>query len=228
MLLVCGGKSGVAAELKVDAIQAFDHYIASTEARLEPRFRGANFLGLGESPELLGKLQKGLILVQPVKGTGSIAVPGALIHDWSGAVFVPKNKLKEFLANAQDYDRHGEIYKPEIALGRVESHHGDDFLVYLRFVKAKLFLSDVLNTVHEIRYVTIDPGKVYSRSYSQRIAEVSDPGKPGEHEMPVGQDRGFLWRLYVYWFFEERPEGVYIACESITLTCRMSPLAWER
>jgi hypothetical protein len=35
---------------------------------------------------------------------------------------------------------------------------------------------------------------------------------------PAGHDRGLLWRLYGYWFFEERDGGVYIACESITLT----------
>jgi hypothetical protein len=36
--------------------------------------------------------------------------------------------------------------------------------------------------------------------------------------LPVGQDRGLLWRLHGYWFYEERGGGVYITCESITLT----------
>jgi hypothetical protein len=76
----------------------------------------------------------------------------------------------------------------------------------------------VFNIEREIRFVPVDAGREYSRSYSQRIAEVSDPGKPGEHELPVGQDRGFLWRIYSYWFFEERDGGVYLNCEAITLT----------
>jgi hypothetical protein len=217
ILLACAA-SGIAADLKMETVEAFDRYIAGTEARLEPRFRGEHFLGVGDSPESIDKLQRGVTLIQPVKGGGSTAVPGGLIHDWAGAVFVPKTKLKEVLATVQDYDRHGDIYKPEIARGHVESHHGDDWVVFLRFVKSKFLLSDVLNTLHDIHYVTVSPEKVYSRSSSKRIAEVSDPGKPNEHEMPVGQDRGFLWRLFVYWFFEERDDGVYIACESITLT----------
>jgi hypothetical protein len=44
----------------------------------------------------------------------------------------------------------------------------------------------------------------YSRAYSTRVAEVTDPGTPREHELPVGKDRGLLWRLFGYWFYEER------------------------
>jgi hypothetical protein len=88
----------------------------------------------------------------------------------------------------------------------------------MRIVKSKLFLSDVMNTEHEIHFVQIDPKRVYSRAYSTRIAEVSDPGKPGERELPIGTDRGLLWRMYGYWFFEERDGGVVVECESVTLT----------
>src|SRR5205807_8610257 len=58
----------------------------------------------------------------------------------------------------------------------------------------------------------------YSRSVSTRIAEVVDPGQPGEREKPVGHDGGFLWRLNSYWRFVERDGGVFVECESISLT----------
>jgi hypothetical protein len=48
--------------------------------------------------------------------------------------------------------------------------------------------------------------------------EVANADQPGEHEKPVGHDGGFLWRLNSYWRFEERGEGVYVECESISLT----------
>jgi hypothetical protein len=88
----------------------------------------------------------------------------------------------------------------------------------MRLVKAKFFLSDVLNSERDIQFVTLDSTRVYSHSRSKRIAEVSEAGKPSEHELPVGQDRGLLWRMYGYWFFEEKDGGVYVSCQSVTLT----------
>jgi hypothetical protein len=88
----------------------------------------------------------------------------------------------------------------------------------MRIVKSKLFLTDVLNTEQEIRFVAIDEKRIYSRAYSTKIAEVSDAGKSSEHELPPGKDRGLLWRMIGYWFFEERDGGVYVECEAISLT----------
>ena len=34
----------------------------------------------------------------------------------------------------------------------------------------------------------------------------------------MGRDGGYLWRLNTYWRFLERNNGVYVECESITLT----------
>ena len=36
--------------------------------------------------------------------------------------------------------------------------------------------------------------------------------------MPEGHDGGYLWRMNTYWRFEERDGGVYVQCESISLT----------
>ena len=63
-----------------------------------------------------------------------------------------------------------------------------------------------------------------SKSYSRRIAEVEDVGKPSERELPVGNDHGYIWRLYSYWRIEEKDGGVYIQVESVGLS-RMIPWA---
>jgi hypothetical protein len=47
---------------------------------------------------------------------------------------------------------------------------------------------------------------------------VADADTPNEREKPVGNDGGFLWRMNSYWKFEEKDGGVYIECESISLT----------
>jgi len=36
--------------------------------------------------------------------------------------------------------------------------------------------------------------------------------------MPVGDDDGFLWRLYSYWRFYQSQDGVFVQCHAISLT----------
>jgi len=206
-----------AVDLKHDTVEGFDRYIANLEERLQSRWRGEGFLWSDSIPQR-DQLQAGTILTLPAHGNGNTDIKGGIIQDWIGAVWIPSARLTDVLAVVQDYGRHNEIYKPEVASTLVRSHQGNDFAVFMRIVKSKLFLTDVLNTEHEIHFVPLDSKRMYSRAYSTRIAEVDDPGKPGEHELPVGKDRGLLWRLYGYWFFEERDGGVVVECESVTLT----------
>jgi hypothetical protein len=200
-------------------VDAWERYVATAEAQLGPRSRGGEpFLSPADSTAWRQQLRRGTPLALPTKNTGVVAIKGGLIQDWSGAVFVPNASLKQALAVVQDYDHHREIYKPEVADARIRARQGDDFEVYMRIVKSKMMLSVVLNTEHDIRFTTVGPHRALSRGYSRRIAEVASAGKKTEHELPVGQDRGFIWRMNGYWFFEESDGGVYITCQSLTLT----------
>jgi hypothetical protein len=211
-------QTGSAVELKTEVVEAFNRFVASVEARLEPNFSGRKFLWIDETPAIRQQLLAGNAIAQPVQGNGIVPLKGGLIQDWKGAVFIPHANLSEVLAVVQDYDHHKDTYKPDIAGAKIESRQGNRFQVFMRIVKSKFMLTDVLNTEHDIEFVQLDAKRAYSRAYSKRINEVVSAGKTGEHELPTGNDRGFLWRMYGYWFFEERDDGVYVACESITLT----------
>ena len=210
--------AALAVELRIETIDAFNRFIGSVETRLEPCFSGQHFLWSDEYPGARQQLLNGVVIAQPVAGNGIVPLKGGLVQDWRGAVFIPHTTLRDVLSIVQDFDRHHDFYKPDIESAKIESRQGDEFLVFMRIVKSKFLLSDVLNTEQAIQFIRLDPRRVYSRAHSKRINEVAAPGRPGEHELPVGQDRGLLWRLYGYWFYEERDDGVYITCESITLT----------
>jgi hypothetical protein len=88
---------------------------------------------------------------------------------------------------------------------------------YLKF-KYKKAITVVLNTQHQAETAGLARGRYFIRVHSTRIAEVVDSGKPDEHELPVGKDSGFMWRLNTYWFLEPQPDGVFIECQSLTLS----------
>lgn len=215
--LLVASSALTSAELKKETFQAFDAYIHDTEARLEAKLQNGVFLWTAESPERRRQVLAGQVVSQPWNAEGQKAVPGGLIHDWIGAVFIPGVTLPQTLKLVQDYDYHKNIYGPEVMDSKLLSHHDNQFKVYLRLLKHKV-LTVVLNTGHDARFFPLDDKRCHSRSYSTRIAEVENAGKPNEHELPPGNDHGFLWRLYSYWKFEEAGGGVYVECQAISLT----------
>ena len=210
------------AELQPRTIAAFGHYVQLSEAKMNA---GAPFLWIDRLPApeqalRRSELRQGSLLIERVTTTDGgkeIGIPDGLVHHWIGLVFVPGATVDSAVALLQDYDRHAEIYKPAVARSKLLARDGDTFRVYLRFFQKKV-ITVVVNSEHEARFSREGRDRARSRIYSTRIAEVENPDTPGEREKPVGQDGGYLWRLYTYWRFLERDGGTYVQCESITLT----------
>lgn len=216
-LLLAGLPDAGKVDLKPATVEAFDRYVRTAEARLDPPSGNGAFLWVDGSPDRRRQVQQGKILAQPWTGNGDLEIPDGLIHDWIGAVFVPGETLDTVLAVLQDYDHHKNIYKPEVVDSKLLSRDGDHFRVYLRLKKTQI-VTVVLATEHDAQYTRLDAKRCASRSHSTRIAELDNPGKKDERELPPGHDHGFLWRLNSYWRLEERDGGVYVECEAISLT----------
>jgi hypothetical protein len=135
----------------------------------------------------------------------------------AGAVFIPDASLQRTLALLQDYDDHARIYAPSVLQSRLIQHNGDDFKFSLRLRQTKL-VTVVLDTEYAAHYSHLDRARACSRSYSTRVAEVENAGQPDEHEKPIGDGSGFLWRINSCWCFWEHDGGVYIQLEAISLT----------
>ena len=203
-----------AADLKPQTVDAFNRYIREAEQRLDAR---KNFLWADESADRVRRLKQGEAVVEPTGKTAVSKVSGGLVHDWTGAAFLPGVTLARALALVQDYNRHKEYYKPEVVDSRILSRDGNHFKIYLRLLK-KQVITVVLSTEHDVQYQQISPTRWRSKSYTTKISEVEDAGKPGEREQPPGKGQGFLWKLHSYWRFEERDGGTWIECEAISLT----------
>jgi hypothetical protein len=217
----------LSAELKPPTVEAFERYVKLTEARIEKELsRPETFLYVDSLPEprrtqARATLQRGEIFMERLETRDAsgreMKAPDALIHHWIGAVFIPGASLRQTLDLVQDYNRHQDIYQPEVVRSKLVARNGNDFRIYYRWHKKKV-ITVTLNSDHDVHYFPVDATRCHSRSYSTRIAEVADADKPTEHEKPVGNDGGFLWRIDSYWRFAERDGGVYVECESISLT----------
>jgi hypothetical protein len=228
-LLICVASARVqaappaaAADLQNRTIQAFDRYVRLTEARLNST---APFLWIDGLPDAkrrdaLGIVGRKELFIEPLemKENGrEIDLPGGMIHHWIGTAFVPGASIEDALTLLQNYDAHQRIYAPTVSASRLQSREGNQFRFFLRFVMKKV-ITVTVNSDHQAVFRRPAPDRAEGWIHSTRIAEVENAGMPTEREKPVGNDGGYLWRLNTYWRLLARDGGLYIHCESVSLS----------
>jgi hypothetical protein len=211
-------------ELKPETLSGFDRYVGQAEQRMEDKLHAGRAFMLPDawSPErrdqAYQRLQHGEMIIERLGGdTAEARILHGLIHHWIGIVFLPGASLATTVALIQDYDRHQDVYSPEVLRSRLMRRQGDDFHIFLRLKKHKV-TTVVLDTEYDVHFARLDAHRAYSRSHSTRIAEVQNPGGRDERDLPPGNDHGFLWALDTYWRFREVEDGMFVQCEAISLT----------
>ncbi len=218
LLLTMGEWAQAEVKLKPETVQGYEQYVRDLEATFEKRISGEMpFLWFDQDPEHRAALKRGQILIDELKDLPE--VPGGRIHVWMGAVLVPGAESEDVLSVLMDFDRHQEWY-PEVLDSSLQSRDGYKLTGYQR-LRMKKLLTVIFNTEHEVVYSQVSPKRWRGVSNSTRIAEVKDAGKPKERELPVGDDRGFMWRLNAYWHLEQREGGVVAECWAVSLSRRI-------
>jgi hypothetical protein len=214
-----------AADLRKHTVEAYNRYVKAAEARMANDLRNGRFLVIDDLPdgqrkEAYAELQDGMLRIQRMQATESgkpIKIPDGMVHDWVGLAFIPNATLPQTLAVFQDYARYQDVYKPDIQRSRLLTHDGNDYKVYMRYFR-KAIVTVTFDTDMDVRYTLLGNDRVLIRSTSTRIAEVADAGQPDEHELPVGNDHGYVWRFENYWNLEQKDGGVYVQIEAIALS----------
>jgi hypothetical protein len=206
-------------------LHGYRDYVAKAEARNQVGLSQGAFLWIDELPEpertrAYQKLKQGGVEMRRLgkdDEEGARKVPGGMIHDWEGMVFIPGTKLDQVLGVLQDYDKHSQYYGPDVESAKIESRDGDHFRVYMRFRRKKI-VTVVLNTEQDVKYFRDSATREHSRSSAVRIREVENPGTKQEKEKTLADENGFLWQMETWWRMEERDGGVYVQNEAVTLT----------
>lgn len=213
-------------ELPAERLSAWEEYRRLTEARIarelasEAGFLVQDFQDPGDALEDRATLLSGELVTESMetrRPDGSdIDVPGGMIHHWRGAILIPGVTLEEVLEDVIYPDETG-LRQEDVLESRVLGRGDSSFRVYLKLVRKKI-VTATYNTEHQVEYSRRGDSRAVSRTIATRIRELEDAGTPQESEKPLGEDRGFLWRLNSYWRYEEVDGGVLVECESLTLS----------
>jgi hypothetical protein len=229
IILLAAPRSASAAELKPKTSEAWNSYIQLTEKRIASELDGQrgfllrDFRSGPDAARIRSVLKGGQIYIEktPLRDAknNEFEVEDGIIHHWYGSIFIPEMTAARLLKWVQEYDQHHRFF-PEVEKSRLVSRDRNTFRIYLRLVRTKILtvLTVHYNTEHTVTFRQHDPGRTSSQSVSTRIAQIDDPGKPNEKEMAIGKDSGYFWRTNSYWRYREEDGGVFVECESISLS----------
>ena len=133
----------------------------------------------------------------------TIDVGAGTISDWRGSVFIPHVTLDRLLYRLQDPGTPPP--QEDVVASRVLSRGPDRLHVYIRLTRHAL-VTISYDTEHEMTFHRVSPTVATARSVATLIREVG------------GGDKGFLWRLNSYWYYEEAAGGVVVTLRSLTLS----------
>ena len=198
------------AKLQPQTISAFEKYVKDAEPALAQPVLRVDLIANERKRVLEGELA-----IDSLLGAKGRSIPGGLIHDWVGTAFIPSRTPTEVISQLKDYEHHAGLF-PEVVRGKILSNAGDSLKVFLRLRK-KNVLTVNLNTEYNVQLKHAGSDQLLW-SHSTKIAEISDADTPKEAELPVGDDRGFLWRINAYWTAHPTEGGTIVECRSISLS----------
>jgi hypothetical protein len=229
-VILLGSAAGLAAaHLYPESVVAWNRYVSATEARIAGELRSPRgFLALDFAPGASASRRlvlAGEVVVEPMETTGaggrSIDVPSAMVHHWRGAILIPRTTVSRLVAELQLSPPPAGL--DDVLESKLLERRPDWMRVSLR-LQRKEIVTAVYNTEHVVVFSRENNLRATSASTASKIAEVDAIDTPQEHELPPGDDRGFLWRLNAYWRYEQAANGVIAECESITLSRDIPPV----
>ena len=212
--------------LKPATTSAFEEYAKAQEASFHARWSGKKtFLQVEDSSAELARVLGGGLFIHSASGDQPISIPGGLIHDWAGAVFLPRAPLDRVVHLLENFDAHKNFY-PQVSDSRTIRRNGDEVTGYWR-LQQKGLVPVSFNVEQDVTYRQVSQGKWVGQAYAKHIAEINPGLFARGREYPLGEGHGYLWRLYAYWSLEAREGGVLAECRTLSLSRDIPEgLAW--
>jgi hypothetical protein len=217
-VLLLAMSAGLAAEEPTpSALAGFQTFVDRVELRLAKQDGSEDSFLAPLAPADSARLRRGEVVAEQLTPAGSLALPGALVHDWRGTAFFPGAKAEDFERVLRDFDAYPENYSPQVLRAHVISQQGDRYQATMRVMQHHI-LTFVMDGTYDVTFGRLDAQHRYCASRSVKIREISQVGTAQERELTPSEEHGFLWRMNTYWNYEEGDGGLYIQIESVSLT----------
>ena len=207
-------------------LKAYEHYVSLTEQRITAERDGkAPLLWVDRQPErertrAMDRLKRGETVVGEMEtreAGKAIQVKDGIVHHWVATVLLPGVKIDRAMAFVGDYAKYPQAFAPLVTRASVSSQSEGRDVVAMR-TSVKKVITVTMDGDYVIDYRRISPSRFVSTTVATNLHQVTNEGLKTEQREPADQTSGYLWRYRMYCTLEERTEGTFNQCESITLT----------
>lgn len=119
-------------KLSSQTVSEFDHYASSVESQKEERWHGRkNFLYVEDDAANKARVLNGEVFIKQMNDGRPVSITDGLIHDWSGAIFIPNTTVERVVSAPEDFDNHKKFY-PAVTESKTVRHQGNEVTGYWR------------------------------------------------------------------------------------------------
>jgi hypothetical protein len=217
-----------AAELQPATLTAWNTYLEEVDSEMQQRATGQQpFLWMDQSADRAARVRRGEVVIAPMVGRGAESVPHGLIHDWTGAIFIPGATLDSLSAVVHDYNEYQQIYRPVVTSSKTLACSDNSQEFQMVWQRKVMFVSAAVQGHYRAHDVMLDAYRGYNVAEAVEMREISGYGHKDERLLPPDTGSGFIWRIRSITRYEERDGGVYLELRAIALTRDIpASLAW--
>jgi hypothetical protein len=207
-----------AATLNPASIQAWNRHLAAAEAKVTADAqKPAGFLWLDQSANRRNRVHNGEIVADETYAPTE-KTPDALIHDWTGAAFIPDARIEDVIAVVRNYNHYKNYYSPTVIRSNTLEQNASLDHWTVTMMNQTLLLRIAVEADCQATFTQVSDKRWYAISTSTQIHQIDNYGRADQHRLPVDQGDGYIWRLASITRFEERDGGVYLEVEALGLT----------
>lgn len=196
IFIVFSIRQAESATLSSETLAAWNEYLDQARGDMQRRVKPDNsFLWTFEDAKRAQRVRNGDIVVGRITRKNESAVPGGLIHHWTGAMFMPHVGINDVDDITRDYNRYKDFYRPSVVDSRLIERTPTQDKFSMVLMNRALFLQTALEAEYEVKTVRVSARRLYSISSTTKVQEVKDAGSRDEQRIPEGEGSGYISTL---------------------------------
>lgn len=132
-------------------------------------------------------------------------------------MLVPGVTPEDVAALLRDYDRHAQVYAPEVTSSKLLDRQGSRYRV-MHETLSRSVITVGLRIESVVDWHRVAADNLWSHAATVKVTELEHAGTPQARARTPEEAKGWLWRMDSWWHVTAQGSGACVTYENIALT----------